>query len=210
MTNPNQRTDDWHNDRRGKVTASILKDICKRQKNGSFYAARETQIYKIAHEIFTGETAVGFSSPATDHGITNESNAIEEYKQTIWTPVSLCGFVNHPTIQRAGASPDLLVGDDGLAEIKCPYNGAIHIETLAHGMPDDHKYQIQMQMACTQRQWCDFVSFDPRLPADYKLYVQRVDRDDLFIKTMEEMIVTFLQEVDAMVDLLRAKYEGKK
>lgn len=209
MTNEHQRNDTWHGDRRGKATASIMKDVCKRQKNGSFYAARETHIFRIAHEILTGETAAGFTSVATDHGIINEANAVEAYKKTVWSPVDLCGFVVHPSIRRAGASPDLLVGDDGLAEIKCPYNGAVHVETLVNGMPDDHRYQIQMQLACTERQWCDFVSYDPRLPDEYRLYVQRVERDDLFIATMEEMIHQFLADVDDTVNILRAKYEGK-
>ena len=210
MANDKQRNEGWHADRRGKVTASIMKDICKRQKNGNFYAARETHIFRIAHEILTGQTAAGFTSAATDHGNTYEEVALEAYKKTVWSPIVLSGFIHHPLIQRAGASPDMLVGDDGLAEIKCPFNGAIHVETLINGMPEDHNYQIQMQLACTNRQWCDFVSFDPRLPPDYQLYVERVDRDELFIKTMNEMIWNFLEEVDKMVDLLKAKYEEKK
>ena len=80
---------------------------------------------------------------------------------------------------------------------------------MAIRMPDDHRYQIQMQLACTERQWCDFVSYDPRLPDEYRLYVQRVERDDLFIATMEEMIHQFLADVDDTVNILRAKYEGK-
>ena len=209
MANDQQRTDAWRADRRGKVTASIIKDICKRQKNGSFYAAREDQIYRIAHEILTGEASPGFTSPATDHGIANEQGGIDAYTATIWSATSMCGFIPHPTIDRAGASPDLLVGDDGQAEIKCPYNGAVHVETLLKGMPEDHKYQIQMQLACTGRQWCDFVSYDPRLSEEYRLYVQRIERDDLFISTMEEMIRKFLSDVDKTVDELREKYKEK-
>ena len=109
------------------------------------------------------------------------------------------GFVPHPTIEMAGASPDGLVGDDGLLEIKCP-NTATHIETLlSQSVPGKYNTQMQFQMACTGRQWCDFVSFDNRLPEELQLFVKRVPRDNEFIKQMEDEVVKFLNELDIKI-----------
>lgn len=166
-------------------------------------------MFQLAHEIITGETVPSITAPALQHGIDNESAARSAYAKAVWADVTECGFILHPRIERAGASPDALVGDEGIAEIKCPFNGAVHVETLMKGMPEDHKYQIQMQLAVTGRKWCDFVSYDPRLPEEYQLYIQRIDRDDLFIATLEEMILTFLKEVDEVVEQLKQKYANK-
>jgi predicted phage-related endonuclease len=99
----------------------------------------------------------------------------------------------------AGASPDGLVGEDGLLEIKCP-NTATHIETLlSQSVPGKYNTQMQFQMACTGRQWCDFVSFDNRLPDELQLFVKRVPRDNEFIKQMEDEVVKFLNELDIKI-----------
>ena len=99
----------------------------------------------------------------------------------------------------AGASPDGLVNDDGLIEIKCP-NTATHIDTLlSESLPTKYFTQMQFQMACTGRKWCDFVSFDPRMPKELQLFVKRVDRDDAYIDMLEKEIVSFLKELDAKI-----------
>jgi hypothetical protein len=117
------------------------------------------------------------------------------------------GFVDHPAIEMAGASPDGLIGDDGLVEIKCP-GTATHIETLLGGsIPDKYRLQMLFQMACTGRQYCDFVSFDPRLPETMRLFVQRLARDDAEIAEIEREVGVFLSEVDDTVARLRARYE---
>ena len=117
------------------------------------------------------------------------------------------GFADHPTIEMAGASPDGLIGADGLVEIKCPI-AATHIETLlSGGVPDKYVKQMQFQMACTGRTWCDFASFDPRLPESMRLFVQRVPRDDVLIAEIEREVVGFLAEVEDTVAQLRTKFE---
>ena len=114
------------------------------------------------------------------------------------------GFVQHPSIEQAGASPDGLVGDDGLVEIKCP-NTATHIETLlSQSVPAKYLPQIQWQLACTNRQWCDFVSFDPRMPEGAQLFIKQVTVDRDYIAQMEQEVCKFLSEVDQKLSQLRS------
>ena len=205
-----QRTPEWYEKRRGKVTASKIKVIVLRQKNGSFYASREAYKNQIICEILTGSVAQSFTTPAMQHGIDTEDMAFDDYAKTIWSEVTKADFVEHPTIPRSGASPDGYVGSDGLIEIKCP-NSTTHIETLRRGTYDDEYLpQMQWQMACTGRQWCDFVSYDPRLPEDYRLFVDRVQRDDLWISQANEMVVQFLKEVDEEIAKLQERVKGDK
>ena len=108
----------------------------------------------------------------------------------------------------AGASPDGLVGTDGLLEIKCPFT-ATHIDTLLSGkVPDRYKTQMQWQMACTGRQWCDFVSYDPRLPEPMRLFITRVPRDNSAIRLMEIEVVAFLEELGDKITALKSQYGG--
>jgi predicted phage-related endonuclease len=116
--------------------------------------------------------------------------------------VDQVGFVSHPKILMAGASPDGLVGDNGLLEIKCP-NTATHIDTLlSETVPGKYNTQMQFQMACTDREWCDFVSFDNRLPTELQLFVKRVPRDNVFIRLIEGEIVQFIAELDDKINKL--------
>jgi predicted phage-related endonuclease len=133
------------------------------------------------------------------HGTDTEPLARAAYEALRDVLVDEVGFVPHPSIIMAGASPDGLVGDDGLLEIKCP-NTATHIETLlSQSVPGKYNTQMQFQMACTGRQWCDFVSFDNRLPEELQLFVKRVPRDNEFIKQMEDEVVKFLNELDIKI-----------
>jgi predicted phage-related endonuclease len=133
------------------------------------------------------------------HGTDTEPLARAAYEALQDVLVDEVGFVPHPSIIMAGASPDGLVGDDGLLEIKCP-NTATHIETLlSQSVPGKYNTQMQFQMACTGRQWCDFVSFDNRLPEELQLFVKRVPRDNEFIKQMEDEVVKFLNELDIKI-----------
>ena len=116
--------------------------------------------------------------------------------------VTEVAMIQHGTIEMAGASPDGLVGDDGLVEIKCP-NTATHIETLLNqAVPAKYITQMQFQMACTGRKWCDFVSFDPRMPEKTRLFIKRVERDNGFIAEMEKEIIKFLSELGRKVEQL--------
>jgi putative phage-type endonuclease len=209
-----QRSTAWFEQRRGLVTASKLKDIAKKQKNGSFYATRETYKNQLIAEIITGVSIKIPTSEAMQHGIDTEEMAREAYREIVWDNVTDAPFVKHPRIERAGASPDGLVGTDGLLEIKCPTT-VTHVLTLRENkMPEDHNFQVQWQMACTGRKFCDFMSFDPRLPEQYRIYLERIERDDLFIAQLEEIVVNFLKEVDEEIKKLEnAKFnhiEGVK
>lgn len=139
-------------------------------------------------------------------GTEQEPAAREMYAFAAAADVKQIGLVLHPAISMSHASPDGLVGEDGLVEIKCP-SSAVHIETLL-GASIDGKYQKQMQwqMACTGRQWCDFVSYDPRLPAEMQLHVERVHRDPQMISDLEMAVVQFLEEVEATCKALREKF----
>jgi len=135
-------------------------------------------------------------------GVETEHQARAAYEVTTGDFVEQIAFVDHPSIVNFGCSPDGLVGDEGLIEIKCP-NTATHLEYLETDAPPK-KYFIQMQaqMAVTGRKWCDFVSFDPRLPDGLELLIVRVNRDDKYIKIMEDEVSKFLQEVDNKVESL--------
>ena len=197
-----QRSPEWFEERRGLVTASKIKDIAKRQKNGSFYATRETYKNQLIAEIITGVSIKIPTNDAMQHGIDTEEAARLAYQDVVWDEVKEASFVKHPRILRSGASPDALVGGLGLLEIKCPTT-VTHVLTLRENkMPEDHNFQVQWQMACTGRQYCDFMSYDPRLPEQYRMYLERVDRDDMFIVTLEEIVTNFLKEVDEEIQKL--------
>src|SRR5690606_15666900 len=143
-----------------------------RTKSG-YGADRANYHAQLVTERLTGAVAESYTNAAMQWGTDTEPMAREAYSENALCVVEEVAFVHHPVIEMAGASPDGLIGDDGLVEIKCP-NSATHIGTLT-GNPIDRKYilQMQWQMACTERQWCDFASFDPRLPLEMQLHVQR-------------------------------------
>lgn len=202
-----QRTNEWYLERLGKVTASKIADVIARTKTG-FSASRDNYKAQLVTEILTGVPYEGYRSAAMLDGIEREPIARGKYADRIFESVTETGFVVHPTIPRSGASPDGLVGDDGLVEIKCPLT-ATHIGYLMDdGAPSKYIPQMQWQMACTGRKWCDFVSFDDRLPENMQLYVTRVERDDVYIVTLEEQVRRFLEEVDQTVEALKGKYNG--
>lgn len=200
-----QRTEDWFASRLGKVTASKIADVMARTKTG-YSASRANYAAQLVCERLTGKREEGFTNAAMQWGTDTEPQARAMYELETGATVVECGFFDHHTVHMTGASPDGLVGDDGLVEIKCP-NSATHIATL-RGEPIADKYikQMQWQMACTGRQWCDFASFDPRLPDAMQLHVQRVQRDDAMIAEMEAAVFDFLREVDATVADLTARY----
>ena len=203
-----QRTDEWFAARLGKVTASKVADVMARTKSG-YSASRENYMAQLVVEQITGTRQESFTNSAMQWGTDQEPFARGAYEAATGNMVEETGFVNHPTIAMAGASPDGLIGDDGLVEIKCP-NTATMIDTLLTGkVPQKYYIQMQMQMACTQRAWCDYVVFDSRMPAKAQLFVKRVSRDDAFIAEMEAEIINFLAEVDVQVSQLTQLIEGK-
>lgn len=201
MIEVEQRTDEWFAARIGKVTASRVADVIAKTKTG-YSATRDNYMAQLVCERLTGQKGESFTNAAMQHGTDTEPLARLSYEVAKNVLVDEVGFVPHPSIEMAGASPDGLVNDDGLLEIKCP-NTATHIETLlSQTVPGKYNTQMQFQMACTGRKWCDFVSFDNRLPHELQLFVKRVPRDDEFIKQMEAEIVQFLAELDDKINKL--------
>jgi putative phage-type endonuclease len=196
-----QGSDQWFAARIGKVTASRVADVIAKTKSG-YSASRDNYMAQLVCERLTGQREEFFTSAAMQHGTDTEPlgrAAYESFKDVL---VDEVGFVPHPKILMAGASPDGLVSDDGLLEIKCP-NTATHIETLlTQTVPGKYNTQMQFQMACTDREWCDFVSFDNRLPAELQLFVKRVPRDNVFIRLIEGEIIQFLAELDDKINKL--------
>jgi putative phage-type endonuclease len=201
-----QNTEEWHQARLGKVTASRIAEVMAQGRGSAPSATRANYRAQLVVERLTDRPTDTFTNAAMQHGTETEPQARATYTLTTGRNVEEAGFVDHPTIVMAGASPDGLVGDDGLVEIKCP-NSATHIATLL-GAEIDGKYvkQMQWQMACTGRAWCDFVSFDPRLPDEMQIHIRRVERDEGMIADLMREVRVFLAEVDAEVAALTAKY----
>lgn len=200
-----QGSDDWHAARVGKVTASRISDLMAKTKTG-WGASRANYMAELVAERLAEQPAEKFVSAAMQWGIDNEPRARRAYEWQECVTVDQIGFVPHPTIPMTGASPDGLVGSGGLVEIKCP-NTATHIDTLL-GVTGPSKYLLQMQwqMACTERKWCDFVSFDPRMPAEMQLFRSRIIRDDPLIAEIELAVTEFLSELAGKVEALRRNY----
>lgn len=201
-----QGSPEWFAARAGKVTASRVADVLAKVKTGES-ASRKNLRTELVIERLTGSKTEGFSNAAMEWGVETEPMARAAYEVATGNLVDQIAFVDHPTIKNFGCSPDGLVGELGLVEIKCP-NSATHLEYLETDKPPK-KYltQMQAQMACTNREWCDFVSFDPRLPDGLQLLIVRVNRDDKFIALMEVEIIDFLEEVNLTVAKLRQRME---
>lgn len=200
-----QGTPEWHALRVGKVTASRVADIMRTTDSG-ISASRQRYLGELVAERLTGVPTETYKSADMKWGSETEEQARRAY--AIYTSAELEGvaFIDHPTIDMCGASPDRLVGADGLIEVKCPATHT-HIATLL-GAPIKRDYATQMlwQMACTGRRWCDFVSFDPRMPADMQLHVVRFERDDVRIAALETEVRKFLADLAETEAALLQRY----
>lgn len=204
-----QGSPEWHAARAGRVTASRIADLMAKTKTG-WGASRANYMAELVAERLTGTVAESFTNAAMEWGTQYEPEARSAYSFMRDLEVTPVGFVIHPSIEMAGASPDGLVGTDGLVEIKCPKT-ATHIETLLEGdVPEKYLKQMQFQMLCTGRAWCDFVSYDPRLPGRMQLFVRRVDADKQLQDAIESHVRAFLGEVDATVASLSQKFQLKE
>ena len=192
-----QRTEEWFNIRLGKVTASRVQDVLATTKTG-YSTSRKNYMMELMVERLTNTKQDSYTNTAMQHGIDNEPIARAAYEQINVAFVHEVGFVMHPAIPMFGCSPDGLVENDGLLEIKCP-NTAQHVDVLLNGFPSRYQAQVQAQMACTERLWCDFVSFDPRMPVGKRLIRIRVKRNNQYIEDMETTIEEFLKELDELV-----------
>lgn len=201
-----QGSEGWVRARLGKLTASRMADAIAKTRSG-WGASRANLRAALIAERLTGVPQDTYTNAAMQWGTENEPQARSAYEFFNDVTVEQVGFIDHPRIPMFGASPDGLVGTDGLLEIKAP-NTATQIETLLSGkIPDKYMVQMQVQMACTGRQWCDFASFDPRLTERLRLFVKRVPRDDRRIAELEAQAREFLAEVDATMAEL-AKLEA--
>lgn len=196
-----QRTDAWFTARLGKVTASRVADVIAKTKTG-YGASRANYLADLVVERLTGQKASSFSNAAMEWGTQTEPQAKSAYAAKTGILVEDVGFIDHLTVAMSGASPDGFA-EEGLVEVKCP-STATHLEyVLAELPPLKYFTQMQFQMACTGRPWCDFVSFDPRLPERLQLLVVRIPRDDDYIKMLEQEVIVFLQELDDKLNKLQ-------
>lgn len=207
--NAPQGTAAWLQERAGFATASRLADITAKIKTGEA-ASRANYRAELVAQRLTGQVQESFTNAAMTHGTECEPLARAAYEIKHGTIVNECGFIHHPTIGWSGASPDGLIDDDGLIEIKCP-NTATHIDYLLKGVvPAKYQPQMLWQMACTGRKWCDFASYDPRMPEALQLFVVRFHRDDERIKEAETEVIAFLAEVQQTVESLERLIQTRK
>lgn len=202
MNGPEQGSAAWLAQRLGKVTASRMADVCAKTKSG-YGASRRNYLAQLVAERLSGTVQESYSNAAMVWGTETEPHAADAYSFRTGLDLEECGFFDHPTIPQAGASPDRLVGADGLVEIKAPQT-ATHIDTLLDGAPDN-RYVLQMdwQLACLpERKWVDFVSFDPRLPERLRLFIHRHHRDNKRIAELETEVRGFLKELDGKIAAL--------
>lgn len=204
-----QRNAAWHADRTGILTASRIKDVLAVSKrDGKPLQARADYLVEKVCEILTGTPASRFQNEAMRWGVEQEPGALDAYQQRTGRIVTAAGLCMHPTLDYIGASPDGLMVDRGV-ECKCPWSSVVHLNTIMNGMPDEHMAQLQAGMwVCDLPAW-DFVSYDPRMPAHLRLYVQTIPRDDIYIATMANECERFWNEVCAMVARLSEADTGR-
>lgn len=207
-SNPFQRTSEWFEARCGCLTASRAKAVIARKKNGEPYAEYYTVLEQIVGERLTGIVSSTGTTAAMQWGIDHEEEAREQYVIETGRDVALTGFVKHPSVRWLGASPDGLVGDDGLIEIKCPTT-LTHLKRVASGaVPEEYKPQMLVQLLCTGRKWVDFVDYDPRLSADWekaRFFCVRYEPTEEELKDALDKCVEFLAVVDKTIGDLEEK-----
>jgi putative phage-type endonuclease len=195
-----QRSEEWFQARLGKVTASRVADVLAKIKSGESASRRNYKI-QLVSERLTGEKQETYVNQAMQDGIDREFYAREKYVQQ-FGEVEEVGFIQHPTLE-AGASPDGLVGTDGIIEIKCPM-GSTHTETLmTQDIPSKYVPQVQFQLLVTGRKWCDFVSYNPMFPEHLQVFVKRIEADPVYQKELESEVKQFLEEVDTIINKLK-------
>jgi putative phage-type endonuclease len=202
-SNPHQRNANWYADRLGCLTGSAMAAALDFTKAGKPGAARTNLIKRLLAERMTDQVVSNFVSAPMQWGIDNEEKARLAYQEATGNEVIICGFALHPTIENCGASPDGLIQPDGLVEFKCP-STETHITYMLEGVvPECYKPQMLLQLACTERNWCDFASFDPRiLDPKKRIFVRRFEPSKEEIKELEGKAIDFLAEVDELFDRL--------
>lgn len=212
-----QRSESWFAERAGKITASRMHDVMLPRERDPFKSGPRKGLprpppqalidyaHQLAAERLTGRPRKQVKAAALQWGQDVEPAAVAAYQAETGVIVTLCGFVQHPAHAFIGASPDFLVDDEGGGEIKSPESSEVHLETLLVGLPKEHIEQIQGGLWVTGRQWWDFVSYHPDFPADLRLYVQRVERDDAYIARLESACMEMESDVQAILSQLKQK-----
>lgn len=202
-----QQSEAWFAARRGKVTASRIADLMATTRTGPA-ASRKNLLADLTVELLTDVTTQTFQSAAMAWGNEQEEFARRRFEIETGEMVVETGLIVHPNIDQSGASPDGLVGEDRVLEIKCP-NTSTHIDTLKTAkIADRYVKQMQWQLACTERDYAMFVSFDPRLPHGLDYFEKRIGRDDKLITEMEAAVEIFIAELNEQVEFLRGKIDG--
>jgi len=197
-------TANWHAARRGLLTASRVKDALAVTKAGKPSESRQKLMFELLAERMTGIAVDHYVTPAMQWGLDNQAGAIAAYEAETGELVGPEVFVLHPEIDWAGATPDGLIGAAGLIEVKCPTTPK-HLAWIAAGeVPDEHRLQMVFQLACTRRQWVDFVSFDPRIKGSAQLFIRRFEPTREEVEKVEAGAREFLAELDAMSKMLEA------
>ncbi len=188
----------WFNDRIGKLTASSMGAAMAYLKNGNEAKERKDLKIAILAERMTDIIREVYVTPAMQHGIDTEPAAKLAYEEATGNKVMPAPFVPHPSIENFGASPDGLIGREGLLECKCPTSTKFIAWKLAGVVPEEHKPQLLAQLACTRRQWVDFCAYDPRMPEGKRLFIRRFEPSQDEIQAVEQEAEKFLDEVDEM------------
>ena len=204
MIDVEQGSAEWIACRLGKITSSRISDILAKGKGDKPSATRKNYMYQLLLERLTGEMADHYSSPEMQRGLEKEQSAADAYEAETYSIVTKCGFFESPDGVMSGSSPDRLVGDDGLIEIKNP-NTSTHIETKMSGdIKREYILQMQHQMYCSGRKWVDFVSYDDRLPINLRLFIKRIDRDEKMIEEILSEVKLILSDLDELEKQVRA------
>ena len=197
--NLEQGSDEWKQARLGHVTASNMAEVMSKGKGLGEAVGRYKYKVRLVAERLTMTAGESYTNAAMQWGIEQEQFACIAYEAQKETFVDKIGFVLHPDIKWLGVSPDRIVGHEGLIEVKCP-NTTTHLDYLFENkVPAEYYKQIQCQLWVTGRQWCDFVSYDPRLPKRNQLLIVRTERDESLIKEMEAQTLQFLAEVETLI-----------
>lgn len=197
-----QRSADWYKARAGCITASRFKDVIARGKSG-YLKARSDYLMEIVTERLTGEPIMKSWGNSGEYGTSMEDYARLAYEAETGIMVLESDFILHSTLSNVGCSPDGLIGEEGGEETKCPSSSLVHLTTILNDeMPPEHMPQVQGNMACTGRAWWDFVSYDGRMPDYLRLFITRIERDNDYIKNLENEIKKFDKEVSQMIEKL--------
>ena len=204
----NQGTEEWFQQRLGKVTASRISDVIAKTKTG-ISTSRQNYLIQLVSERLTGKKTDSYTNQAMQDGIEREPIARKLYESKTNSIVTEVGFFDHPVIKNSGASPDGAVNSEeegkyaGLIEIKCPIE-TTHTNTLmSKSVPTKYIHQMQWQMACTNARWVDFISFNPNFPDELQVFIKRLDRDDDYIAELETEVIKFLEEVEQTIIKLK-------